>query len=96
MILDQNIDRITVLINRTSPIAQSVANRDKHFFKEPSVTQAAPALLQLAGVVWIKPNTPLPYRFIGNLDPTFCHKIFDIAETKAESVVQPHGVADDS
>ncbi len=60
-----------------------------------TVAQAASALFQLVGVVWTKPTAPLPNRFIGNLNSKFCQKIFDVAETEAEPVVQPNGVADD-
>jgi hypothetical protein len=58
--LDQNVDRITVLINGTPQIVQFTANRDKYFIKEPSVAQAASALFQLVGVVRTKPTAPLP------------------------------------
>ena len=93
--LDQNVDRVAILINGTPQIVQSPANRDKYFIKEPGVTQAASALLQLAGIVRPKSIAPLPNGFIGNLYTTLCQKIFDVAETETEPVVQPNGVAND-
>jgi hypothetical protein len=57
--LDENVDRITVLINSTPKIVHFAANRDKHFIQEPSVTQAASAHLQPAGVIWAKSIAPL-------------------------------------
>ncbi len=93
--LDQNINRIAVLVNRPPQIVQLTANRDEHFIKKPGVAQVASPLLQLAGVVRAKSVTPLPNRFVGNLYSTFRQKVFDVAETEAESMVQENGMADD-
>ncbi len=92
--LDQNINRIAVLVNRPPQIVQLTANRDEHFIKKPGVAQVASPLLQLAGVVRAKSVTPLPNRFVGNLDSTLCQGILDIAQAEAKPMVQPNGVTD--
>ena len=39
--------------------------------------------------------TPLPNRLVGDNDPAFGQKIFDITEAQAEPIVVPDGVTDD-
>jgi hypothetical protein len=49
----------------------------------------------IGGVVSAEFLTPLPDRFVGNLDAALGQKIFDIAKAQLEAVVEPHGMTDD-
>jgi hypothetical protein len=51
------------------------------------------ALFELACIVWPKLLTPLANGFIGDGDASFGEEFFDFTEAQTESMVQPHGVA---
>ena len=93
--LNQNVDRITVLINGTPQIVLLAANLDKYFIEMPGIAQSTLAFLQNSGVLRSKSVAPLTNRFIRNLDPALGQEIFDNPKTETESVVEPNCVADD-
>ena len=93
--LDQNVNRIAVLVNGSPQILQLAANCDEHFIEKPGAAQLASPLLQLASVVRAKSVAPLPNRFVGNLYSTFRQKVFDVTKAEAKSMVNPHRVTDD-
>jgi len=61
----------------------------------PHIAEAALSPLQFAGIVGTELLTPQPNRFIRDDDSPFGQKILDISEAQEETMVEPHGIADD-
>src|SRR5271165_6374498 len=38
---------------------------------------------------------PSPHRFVGDIQPTLCEQIFDVAIAESETEIEPNGVPDD-
>ena len=68
---------------------------DEEFVEMPCVADAAMTLPELPGVGTAKDLTPVPDGFVRDGDAAVCEEVFDLAETEAESIVEPDGVADD-
>ena len=93
--LDEDVDHVTILVNRPPEISTATLNLHKQLVEIPGVAQAPSPSPQRLRVRRTKGQTPLPNRFVGHRDPTLREQVLRIAETQAESVIQPHGVADD-
>ena len=93
--LDEEVDQVTVLVDRTSQILTLPVDRDEDFVQAPRIAEPTLSALQPPGVVGAELPAPLPNRFVRHDDAPFGQQILDIPEAQAVSVVQPHGVADD-
>ena len=93
--LDEDMDQVTVLVNRTPEILALTVDCDEDFVQEPRVSESTLSALQRPGVVGAELPAPLPNGFVRHDDAPFGQQIFDIPEAQTVSVVQPHGVADD-
>ena len=87
--LDEDVDHITVLVNRPPEIVTSALNLHKQLVEIPGVAQASSPSPQRARVFWTKGPTPLPNRFVGHRDPSLREEILRIAEAQAEPVSRP-------
>ncbi len=94
MALYENIKGIAVLIDRAPEILSLAMNRDKDFFDVPGIAQASLLFFELACVGRPKLPAPLSNGFIGDGDASFSQEFFDFTKAEAESMVEPHGVAD--
>ena len=68
---------------------------EKHLIEMPFVTRPGASAPELSGILLAKFAAPFADSLIGHHHAAFQQQLFDIAETQAESEVQPHGVADD-
>ena len=93
--LNKNVDHVAILVNGTPEIVLATANPNEDFVQVPDVSP--PSLLPpRPGCVFAAELlAPLADRFVGDFHSALSEKIFDISEAQRESVVQPHGVAND-
>ena len=70
--LYEDVDEITVLINRPPEILPLAADGDENLIEKPSVAESTSSLLQLGGVVRPELLAPLTDRFVRYDDSTFC------------------------
>ena len=92
--LDEEVDQVTVLVDRTPQILALTVNRDEDFVQEPGVSESTLASLQPPGVIGAELPAPLPNGFVRHDDAAFGQQILDIPEAQAVSVVQPFGKTD--
>ena len=93
--LDENVDHITVLIDRAPQILALSVDRDEEFVQMPRVAESALTTLQAARVLDSEFHRPLSDRFIGHVDTALNEHFFDFPEAETESIVESNGVADD-
>ena len=70
-------------------------DRHEELIQVPRVAQSPFSPLQPAAVLRAELLAPLPDGFVGDGDSTLRQEVLDVAEAKAESVVEPDRVADD-
>ena len=92
---DEDVDQVTVLVDRTPQLLALTVDRDEDFVQEPRIAESTLTSLQLPSVVWAEFPAPLPNGFVRHDDAPFGQQILDVPEAQTVSVVQPHGVADD-
>jgi len=86
---------VTVLVNRPPEIPTSALDLHKQLVEMPRIAQTPTPSPQRPRVLRAEGLTPLPNRLVGNDDATLREQVLGIAETQAEPVIQPDGVADD-
>ncbi len=92
--LDQDVDRIAVLIHSSPQVVALTLDRDEEFIQVPGVAQTTLPSFQGSSVSRAEFATPLPNRLVGDNDTALSQQILDVAEAEGEPVIQPHGVAD--
>ena len=92
--LDQDVDRIAVLIHGSPQVVALTLDRDEEFIQVPGVAQTTLPSFQGSSVSRAEFATPLPNRLVGDNDTALSQQILDVAEAEGEPVIQPHGVAD--
>ena len=85
--LDEDVDEVTVLVNRPPEIPTSALNLYKQLVEIPGVAQAPSLPTQRPRVLRTKGVAPLPNRLIGHRDPTLREEILSISEAQAEAVI---------
>jgi hypothetical protein len=93
--LQQNINHISVLINGTPEILLLAVDSDEQFIQIPDVAKATLFPLQPLCIAGSEFSAPLSDRFERDNDSTFGQEIFDITEAHTETMIDPHGIADD-
>ncbi len=93
--LDENIDHVTILINRTPKILTFASDRDEDLVQVPRIAEATLPTLQASSVLRTKLEAPKSDRFVGNRDAALRQQFLNVPKAHAESVVEPDGVADD-
>ena len=71
------------------------ADRNEQLVHMPDVTETTLSPPHGASIRWSKLLAPGSNRFVGHRDATLREKVFDIAKTDGESMIQPNGMADD-
>lgn len=92
---DQDIEDITILVNRSPKIAPLAADCDEQLVHVPDVTETTLSPPQGAGIRGSKLRAPGSNRFVGHRDTTLSEKVLDIAKAESKPMVQPNGMADD-
>jgi hypothetical protein len=93
--LNQAVDHVAVLIHGPPQIVLLAIDPNESFVQVPAVAQATLTPLQTSSVAGTELLTPNSNRFIGEDDPAFGEKIFDIPDAQAETMANPDRVADD-
>lgn len=93
--LQQNIDHVSVLINGTPEILLLAVDSDEQFVQIPDVAEATLFRLQTLCIAGSEFSAPLADRFERDDDSAFGQQIFNITEAHTETVIDPHGIADD-
>jgi len=71
------------------------ADPNEDLIDEPLIAAGRRPFTQAIRIGWTESSTPTSDSFVRYIDPALGEQAFDIAIAQAESVVQPHGVADD-
>ncbi len=87
--LEQNVDHVAVLIDRTPEILPPPLDGEEEFVQVPRVAQTTLVTLERTGVLGTELQTPQSDALVGDDDPPLCQEIFDISEAQAEAVVEP-------
>ncbi len=91
--LDQNVENISLLIDRAPQIVRVAVDREEHLVEMPRVARARTTTAQLIGKLLAKLQAPLPYGFVRHLHAACCQQFLDIPKTERESKIEPDGVA---
>ena len=95
MACDQNIEDVAVLVRRSPKIMTFATDCDEQLIHVPDVAEATLSSAQSTSIRWSKLPAPGSNGFVGYGDARLSEKIFDIAKTQREPMVQPDGMADD-
>ncbi len=95
MWLDQDVDRIAILINGSPKVLLLALDLNEDLIEKPRVAKASLLLPQLPGIFKPELPAPVPNRLVGYNHSSLSEQIFDIPQAQAEAVVEPDGVADD-
>lgn len=93
--LNQDVDDISVLIHGTPEVLPLTIDRDKEFIQMLGIAEATLSSLQSPSIIRTELLTPLSDSLVRDDDSAFGKKIFDIAKTQTEAVVNPDGMTDD-
>jgi hypothetical protein len=91
--LHEDIQYVTLLIDRAPQIVLLALDRQKHLIHMPLVAKPRTTATELISILLAKFATPLANRLIGHADATLKQELFDIPEAQAEAKVQPYCVA---
>ena len=93
--LNQDVEHLTVLVDRSPQIQPATADQDVHFVQMPLwMCPWAPAS-QTSRDRRAELLYPSPDSFVGDLDPPFSHELLDIAKAQVETDIEPNGALDD-
>ena len=92
--LDEDVDQVAVLIDRTPEILPLAVDRNEDLVQVPRVSEAALSSFEIPRVIRTEFQTPLPDGFVRNDDPALREQVFDIAKAQAEPIIVPDGVTD--
>ena len=93
--LDEDVDDVTVLVDRTPELLPPPLDRDEDLVQMPRIAQATLSALQSTSVLRPELDAPQTDGFIGNGDAPLGEHLFYVSEAHAESMVEPDRVADD-
>ena len=92
--LDQDVEDISVLVDRTPQIVLLAANADEHLVHVPLVAGLWPSPLQHIGEDLAEAQTPLADALVADDDPARRQDQLNITQAQTEAVIQPHGMLD--
>jgi hypothetical protein len=93
-LLHQNVQDNAMLVDRAPQIMQNTADANEHLVQVPRI-QGAPAPVQPSGEVAAEFRAPEPNALVAHDDAAFGENQLDVAQAKAEHVIQPNRLADD-
>ncbi len=94
--LNEGINGVAILIDRTPEILVLPLNGNDRFIQMPGIPQPPLAFVQPSGTRWTKFQAPLANGFICDRNASFSEGFFHFPETEAEAMVEPHRVTDNS
>src|ERR1700736_581442 len=93
--LDQNVEDISVLVDRAPKIVLLAADPDEHLVHVPLVARLWPAPLQRIGEDPAEAQTPLADALVADHDPARRQDQLNITHAQTEAVIEPDGMLDD-
>src|ERR1700736_5143748 len=93
--LDQDVEYISVLVDRAPKIVLLAADADEHLVHVPLVARSWPAPPQHIGEHPAEAQAPLADALVTDDDPTRRQDQFNITKAQTEAVIEPHGMLDD-
>ena len=93
--LDQDVENISLLVDRPPKIVLLAADADEHFVHVPLVARLRPAPIQPVGEDPTKAQAPLADALVADDDPTRRQDQLDVAKAQTEAMIKPHGMLDD-
>src|SRR5690348_5030030 len=93
--LDQNVEDISVLVDRAPQIVLLAADPDEHLVHVPLVSGLWPAPLQRIGEDPAEAQAPLADALVADDDPTRRQDQLNISQAQAEAVIEPDRMLDD-
>ena len=93
--LDQNVEDISVLVDRAPKIVLLAADPDEHLVHVPLVAGLWPAPLQRIGEDPAEAQAPLADALVADDDPTRRQDQLNISQAQAEAVIEPDRMLDD-
>ena len=93
--LDQNVEDISVLVDRAPKIVLLAADPDKHLVNVQFVAGLWSAPLERIGEDPAEAQAPFPDALVADDDPTRRQDQLNISQAQAEAVIEPDRVLDD-
>jgi hypothetical protein len=93
--LDQDVEDISVLVDRAPKIVLLAADADEHLVDVPLVARLWPAPLQHVGEDPAEAQAPLADALVADHDPTLGQDQLNITQAQTEAVKEPQGMLDD-
>src|SRR6201981_2438450 len=93
--LDQNVEDISVLVDRAPKIVLLAADPDEHLVHVPLVAGLWPPPLQRIGEDPAEAQTPLADALVADDDSTRRQDQLNISQAQAEAVIEPDRMLDD-
>ena len=88
--LHQDVEHVAVLVHRAPEILLAAVERDEELVEVPRVALLTAPAPQRPGIVRAERQAPLADGLVADGDPPLSQEILDVAETEAETVIQPH------
>ncbi len=93
--LKQDVEHLTVLVDRPPQIHATAANRDIHLVQMPLWVCPRTPSSQTSHDRRAKPLYPSPNGLVRHFDTPFSHELLDVAEAQVESSIQPNSALND-
>jgi hypothetical protein len=93
--LDQNIQKVAILINGSPQIVNAAIDLKEHFIKMPLVPRPRRFSSLVVSINLAELEAPFSDRLIAESDTAHREHLFNIAEAQGEAEVQPNGMTDD-
>jgi hypothetical protein len=95
MLLNENVDHVTILVDSAPEIVPLAPDVYEQLVQMQDVSPSTLPTSQVASVVQSELLTPLPNRLVGDDNSTFRKEVLDVSEAQTESVIQPNRVTYD-
>ena len=89
--LHENINHLTLSIDRSPQVKMLSFDGDHHFVKVPLIHRDPASFTNLIGIVLRKPLAPIADRFVGHLNTAIEHHLLDVAVAQGEGVARHSG-----
>ncbi len=92
---NQDVEHLTVLVDRPSQIHPTSANRDIHLVQMPLWVRPRTPSSQTSRGRRAKPLYPSPNCLVRHVDTPFSHELLEVAEAQVEPGIHPNRARDD-
>jgi len=93
--LDQDVQNISILINRAPQVVNASIDLEKHFVEMPAFAWPRSSSAQIVSVGLTELEAPFSDGFMSEDHATHRQHFFTIAEAQGEAKVQPNTMTDD-